>query len=229
MNLLGIRPMEQALTTQHRAPMTMKMTVIAGTVLLSVIVALCAVPVSNRVEGVTKDEQKPAEQSLVTAQLIAELNSVETNFFVNGAPCTNIDKVTNRFTTGASSMRHVSRNLKLKLAEQGVTIRYVAGYYVDATTNAENGHALSQEDRHALAEMNFLQQTRGLGLKAAFGEGFVVDSETRMRILDYREQLEDRRISVSWDRTNEFYFVTSTQAPPTRPPSRRPWELRTSP
>jgi hypothetical protein len=56
----------------------MKATGIAGTVLLAGIVILYAAPASNRVWGVEGGERKTAEQPLRTAQLIAELNSVET-------------------------------------------------------------------------------------------------------------------------------------------------------
>jgi hypothetical protein len=204
----------------------MKMTVIAGTVLLNGIVALYAEPVSNGVGVVVEGEQKTANQPTRTAQLIVELNSVATNFFVNGDPGTHRLTGTNRLTTGESLLRLGSSNLKWDLAEQGVTIRYVDGRYVDATTNAENGHALSKEDRRALAELNFFEQTRGLGLHAILGERRGgIHHETRDRILYYKEQLEDRRISVSWDRTNEFYFVTSTQAPPVKA-TRRPGGIR---
>jgi len=207
----------------------MKMTVIAGTVLLNGIVALYADPVSNRAGGVVGCEQKGADHPPVTAQLIAELNSVETNFFVNGAPCTNRGTATNRLTTGTPEQRLQSFNLKRKLAEQGVTIRYADGCYVDATTNAENGHALSKEDKCKLAVLNNIEQTQGDAARAIRGPRQLVGGETRARILYAKLQLEDRGISVAWDTTNEFYSVTSTQIPPTRPPSRRPWERRTSP
>ena len=209
----------------------MRMLEIAVIVLVSGILVLSADPVSNRAGGVVGGEQKVVDQPTGAAHLIAELNSVETNFYVNGAPCTNrataFNRLTNRLTTGTREQRLRSFNLKRQLAEQGVTIRYVDGYYVDATTNAENGHALSKEDKRTLAKLNNVEQTQGNVSKAI--SGCLVMGGTFMKIRSAKEDLEDEGISFAWDRTNEFYFVASTQAPPAQPKSRWPLERRTSP
>ena len=198
----------------------MKLLVIALVVFTGVIGTLCAEPVSNRVEVVAGDGREAGEK--LTARLIAELNMVETNFYVNGEPYTNAYTITNRLTTGMQARRRMHTDLAWQLVEQGVTIRYVNGHYRDATVDAENGHSLSRDDKRTLAELNHVQQNIERAIERIPKEDvprFVVDGGTRSRIMQAKYQLAVRGISISWDATNKLYFVTSVHVPdPKNPP-----------
>jgi len=179
----------------------MKIFVLTIAVLMNGIIVQSAEPVSKDSERGVRTEQSGGKVNTNIVGLVGRLNALSTNDLSKNK--TN----TNNATVNASAEEKKIIRVKMELALQGISVRWVNGQYIDATANAANGYSLNQEDQKSLAFLNYLEQNDGF-LQMKKIPGFKQSGETKFRANALRRELAERGISVSWDKDKELYVVT---------------------
>ena len=136
--------------------------------------------------------------------LLERLNMASTNIFPPDASTANTVRAEILFDN------QETREIKLQLATQGITICRANNRYFNANTNAANGHALTSDVQHSLAMLNWQAQYLIDQQKIPLMKGM---GNSELRILDEKMKLADKETFVSWNDRMAIYYVVDLKRP----------------